>query len=62
MVMECGIMQSDNDNNNNFEVCEYLIYDIEVRTGEGEYLCNRPSYTKCKFMKDGSCPICIQNL
>lgn len=45
-----------------FEVCEYLIYNIEVRTGEGEYLCNRPSYTKCKFMKNGLCPICIQNL
>lgn len=37
--------------------CSFLVYTIEVRTGEGEYHCDRESFTTCKQRKDGLCPL-----
>ena len=37
--------------------CSFLVYIIEVRTGEGEYHCDRGSFTTCKQRKDGLCPL-----
>lgn len=39
------------------EACSELVYTIQVRTGKGEWLCDRASFTKCERMKDGLCPL-----
>jgi hypothetical protein len=39
------------------EACSELVYTIQVRTGKGEWLCDRASFTKCERVKDGLCPL-----